>query len=120
MTTQVFTVVETKGIRRGDILGIWTLKSGDTAEPLMVPRYSDKSVHIFGTWNGATVSMQATNDPNLNTYGEAYDPEGMNISQTLDGNPTIIFPNVLAIKPVISGGDAGTKITVAIVGHGEH
>lgn len=118
MPLKTFTEIPSKGIQRGDIFGSWELSASDTAAPLVCPRYNDKSVHIFGTWGGATVSLQASNDPDLATFGDAYDPEGTVISQTSNNKPWVIFPNVFAIKPVISGGDGTTDLKVVIIGRG--
>ena len=118
MATKSFTEVTNKGVRTGDIFGNWQLASGDIAVPLICPRYSDKSVHIFGTWGGATVTLKGTNDENLAVYENMYDHETTDISQTADRKPWIILPNVYAIKPVITGGDGTTNLKIAITGRG--
>jgi hypothetical protein len=109
-----------KGVRQGDILGYWLLASGDTAMPLLIPRYADKSVHIFGTFGGATVAMKGSNDPDLVSFDNIYDFEGTDISQTAARKPWIILPNVYALKPTITGGDGTTSLKVAIVGRGSN
>ncbi len=118
MASKVFTEYQVKGIQRGDIFGGWELAQGDVAVPLVCPRYSDKSIQIFGEWDGATVALQASNDPELVNFQEAYDFEGVVISQTADRKPWVIFPNVYAIKPVISNAGPNTNLKVAIVGKG--
>lgn len=121
MTTRSFIEARGKGVRQGDILGSWNMGSGDVATPLLCPRYNDKSVQIFGTWGGATVSLQCTNDPALaaGSYQDAYDFEGTTISQTADRKPWVILPLVYALKPVITGGNGTTNLVIAIVGRGE-
>lgn len=120
MSTKGFTIVTSKNLLKGDILGSWNLKAGDTAVPLLCPRYSDKSVHIFGTFGGASVTLQGTNDPALAVYGNIYDSAGTDITQAAAGKPWVILPNVYAIKPVITGGDGTTNLTIAIIGRGAH
>lgn len=118
MAVKGFTQSTSKGIRAGDIAGKWNLKAGDTAAPLLCPRYSDKSVHIFGVWGGATVTLRGGNDDQLAQFEDMYDPSAVSIVQSAAHAPWIVFPNVLALKPVISGGDGTTDLTVAIVGRG--
>lgn len=113
-----FKEVTGKGIRAGDIFGYWELRLGDTAAPLICPRYSDKSVHMFGTWNGASITMKGSNDSLLSSFDDIYDFEGVVITQTAARKPWVILPNVYAIKPVLTGGGASTLIKVAIIGRG--
>ncbi len=119
MATVSFKTVENaKGMYNGDILGYWELRSGDTALPLICPRYSDKSIYIFGTWGGATVALTGGNDPDLADFDSVYDFEGTNISQTADRKVWVLLPNVYAIKPTITGGDGTTVVRVCVVGRG--
>lgn len=118
MAAKNFVNVAGKGVRQGDIFGYWELQAGDTAVPLICPRYNDKSVHIFGTWDGATVDLQATNDPALAVFEDACDQEGSSISQTADRKPWLVFLNTFALKPVITGGGANTSLKIVIVGRG--
>lgn len=119
MALVAFTRVEMKGIRAGDIFGYWDLRAGDTAAPLVCPRYADKSIHMFGTWDGATIALQGGNDPSLAQFDDIYDYEGTLISQSAARKPWVILPNVFALKPVLSGGGAATAVRVAIIGRGE-
>lgn len=118
MAVKTFSETVSKGLRAGDIMGAWRLASGDTAQPLICPRYSDKCVHIFGTWGGASVTMKGGNDASLIQFDDMYDPADVTITQTAARKPWIIFPNVYALKPVITGGDGTTDLTIAIVGRG--
>lgn len=118
MAIKTFITTQSKGIRAGDIMGAWRLALGDTAQPLLCPRYSDKSVHIFGTWGGASVTLKGGNDEALAQFDDMYDPADVVITQTAARKPWIIFPNVYALKPVLSGGDGTTDLYIAIVGRG--
>lgn len=119
MTTVAFTTVEgDKAIRRGDIFGYWELRSGDTAVPLLCPRFADKSIHIFGTFSSASITMKGSNDPSLTSFDDVYDFEGTVITQSAARKPWVLMPNVYAIKPVITGGDGNTLLKVAVVGRG--
>ncbi len=118
MPTKAFKEINVKGIRNGDLFGQWELAAGDEGSALICPRYNDKSIQMFGEWDGATVGLMVTNDPSLQNWHEAYDFEGVTISQTADRKPWVILPNVYAIKPVVTGGGASTAISVAIMGKG--
>lgn len=113
-----FKTVDSKGVRVGDILGYWELRAGDTGVPLILPRYSDKSVHIYGTWDGATVTLKGGNDPLLSDMEDIYDFEGTVITQTVNRSPWVILPNVYAIKPVITGGGGSSLLRIAVNGRG--
>lgn len=114
-----FTRVNNPGaLRETDILGYWVLTPGDTASPLLCPRFADKTIHMFGTWGGATVKLQESNDPNLSSYQDAYDVTSTAISKTADGALQVLITNPYAIKPVITGG-SGSSVTVAVMGRGD-
>lgn len=112
------TVEGSKYLRNGDIFGYWELRVGDTAKPLIVPRYSDKSIHMFGTWGGGSIAMVGGNDPLLSQFDEVYDFEGTTIVQSAARKAWTLLPNVFAIKPVLTGGNGTTVVRVAIVGRG--
>lgn len=118
MTTKAFKEVTTKGVRAGDLFGEWELGQGDEGAPLICPRYSDKSVHMFGEFDGATVRLLVTNDKSLQNWQDAYDYEGVTISQTADRKPWVILPNVYAVKAVVDDGGPNTAVTVAVVAKG--
>lgn len=113
------TVEGDKGIRRGDIFGYWQMRAGDTAQPLVCPRFSDKSLHIFGTFDGASVTLKGGNDPAQSSVEDIYDFEGTTITQAAARKPWVILPNVYIIKPVLTGGTGNTLLTIAIVGRGD-
>lgn len=118
MAVAPFIRVEKAGeIRNGDIFGYWQMATGDTAAPLICPRFSDKSIHMFGTWGGGSVTLKGTNDPLITSYDDIYDYAGNVITQTAAKSPWIILPNVYALKPVLTGG-SGVSLTIALMGRG--
>lgn len=118
MALKYFQEASGKGIDKGDIVGYWNLAQSDTANPLIVPRYSDKSVQISGTWGGATVTLQQANYADTLTYSTAYDPFNASITGTADTIVFTILANSYAIKPVITGGDGTTNLYVSVTGRG--
>lgn len=121
MSIATFTRVETKGTRVGDILGYWTMRAGDTAQPLLCPRYSDKSLHIMGTFDGGSITLKGSNDDLLDplNFDDIYDFEGTTITQAAARKPWVILPNVYALMPVLTGGGGSTLLKIALVGRGD-
>lgn len=123
MAVKPFVHVQSKAIRSGDLFGYWELENGDTAAPLIAPRFSDKSCHMFaptdGAWGGSTVTLKQSNDPDMNVVWTSQAPDGTEISQTQDTDAgKAILVNSYILQPAISGG-AGSKVRIAIVGRGE-
>jgi len=123
MSTVQFKRHEGKAVRNGDTVGYWEMEVGDTAQPLIMPRSSDKSVQIIGApWSGgASVSMLCTNDPDMadDSWEAMYDPFDTDIVQTSRRKPWTMLPNVYAIKPNLDGGDGDTRVKICIVGRGD-
>ena len=107
-----------KGLKPEDIAVYWELGAGQEGDPLSIPRYNDKTVHIFGTWGGASVSLLGSIDPNRENFGVLTDDDKTPITQSADGVPRVIVPNALSIKPVVTGGDETTEIIIAIMANG--
>lgn len=121
MALKPFVNVKPKGLMRNDILGYWELAAGDTAEPFVCPRFSDKTVQMAGTWTGAAqVAMKCTLFEDLTNFQPAYDPEGTDIVQFADRKVWIVFPNVVALKPELTNGDVNTTIKIVVLGRGGH
>lgn len=110
---------------------VWSGLDGDdsgTAEK--TAKYADKSVHIFGTFGGATVTLYGSNDKDAVEADRAagtlfqnktavwtvlVDPQGNSIAKTA-ASIEAILENPLYILPVVTGGDGTTDLTVAITG----
>ena len=81
--------------------------------------FSDKTVHIFGVFNGATVTMQGSNDPLVLTTPDTaaaetlVDPQGNTIAK-LASNMSQILENPLYIRPNVTGGDGSTAVSVIV------
>lgn len=106
----------------------WTgLDQDDSGAAADQPRFSDKTVHIFGTFGGATVTLYGSNDPKAlvdRSAGTLFgsktaswitlvDSAGSNIAPTAAALKTIM-QNPLYILPVVTGGDGTTSISVII------
>lgn len=98
---------------------IWSgIASGDTFTPFTLTQQYGLagSVQVTGTFSGATVVMQVSNDGT--NWVTAKDVQGTNISLTSAGYAELSL-SAAYIRPSISGGTA-TALTVAMVLRGSH
>ncbi len=106
----------------------WTgLKQIDSGQAVDMSLFSDKTIHAFGTWGGATMTLYGSSDPRVITDQNAgtlfgvktaswvitEDSGGANIAFTSDDLSEII-EDPLYLLPVMSGGDGTTNISVII------
>lgn len=88
------------------------LSSGDTGSPLEMPTASDRSVQVAGTFSGATVVLQGTND-GVN-WVTLTDPLGTALSFT-SGGLIQVGPISQLVRPSVSGGSGSTDITCTLI-----
>jgi len=102
------------------------LTNGNAGKPYESTMFSDKSVHIFGTFGlGGSVTIYGSNDPNdLNTepgvsgnWVVLTDPQANAITKTALAIEQIL-ENPLLICPKVTAGDGTTAITVTIAAKG--
>ena len=91
----------------------WTLASGDTADPISFAEYSDRSVQIEGDDGGGTTTIEGTLDGT--NYKVLTDPQGNALSFTSVNVIEQISEATVKIKPVLTGGAAGS-IVVTVFG----
>ena len=99
----------------GGIVGQWSgLLNGDTANPIQVPLYADKSVSVEGTFGTATVNIRGSID-GVNYY-TLNDPQG-NALTFASGTKRIeaILENVAYIQPVIATPDGTTNLQINLI-----
>lgn len=93
----------------------WTpVAGGDICTAVQLPGFADRTVHVKGTFGGATVVLQGSND-NL-TFVTLTDPLNNPVSLTAEGLITIL-QNPLWIRPAVTGG-AGAAVTVILASKG--
>lgn len=91
---------------------VWPdLHEGDTATPVRLAQFADRTVQIEGTFGGATVTFEGSVDES--NFHVLTDPQGNPISATV-GRLEAVTENTTVVKPVISGG-SGTTITVTML-----
>lgn len=109
--------------RRGQAGGIdavkitWTgIGDADTCKPVSRPDLADRSVQVEGTFGGATIVLQGSNDATSNSdgnYRTLNDPAAAAISLTSAGIKQVTEATDW-IKPATSGG-TGSSITVTVL-----
>lgn len=89
----------------------WALAEGDDGVPAAYPEYSDRSVQVAGTFGGATVVIEGSND-GVN-WSTLRDPQGSSLSLTSAGLKGVVEMSA-AIRPRVTGGDGTTALTVSM------
>lgn len=92
----------------------WSLGNADTGVPSAISRWADRTVHVTGTFGGATVTMQGSND-NTN-WATLNDTSGSALTFTATGMK-LIGENPIYIRAITAGG-AGTAVVVVVRGAG--
>jgi len=92
----------------------WTLGNADTGASALMRRWADRTVHVLGTFAGATITIQGSND-NTN-WLTLNDSLGSPLTFTATGMK-LILENPIWVRAISSGG-AGTAATVIIAGAG--
>jgi hypothetical protein len=95
---------------------VWSaIGNNDNGAPLALLKASDKSVQVAGTFAGATVTIQGSNDGS--NWSTLSDPQGLSLSFTSPGLKTVL-EHTRYIRPVSSGG-AGTNLTISMFTKGQ-
>lgn len=98
----------------GNNVAVYTwqgLATGDTGQPLRGPGFTDASYQIDGTFGGATVVIEGSNDGI--TYFTLVDPFNTPLS-FLSAALVQVLPICLWIRPRVSGG-AGVSIDITAI-----
>ncbi len=76
--------------------------------------FSDWTWHATGTWNGATVSVQGSNNDSV--YGDLTNGfTGAAISWTADGSPKTQGERPLYVRPAATSAGASTSVVCVLV-----
>ena len=114
------TTATVKGVPTSDLLGecrhiAWTLAAGESGEWQAFTEFADRSVQVAGTFGGATVTVQGSNDLTTPTNASTLtDPGGTSIVKT-SISLVHILEMPLWIRPSVTGGDGSTAITINLV-----
>jgi hypothetical protein len=88
------------------------LLQGDEGEPTIMPASVDRSIQFAGTFGGATVVCEGSNDGI--TYATLNDPLGQPISLTAAGIMQVLELS-LYIRPRVVGGDGTTSVSASLL-----
>lgn len=114
------TVTETRAVPSPDQApGVrvytWSLTTANSdGNPVDLTAFPDKTVHIFGTFGGGTLTIQGSNDGS--DWQSLRDPQGTALAKTASylgavlENPRYLRPNLT--------GSAGATVTVILVARG--
>lgn len=92
----------------------WTLAQGDDGAPVSYAEFSDRSIAFTGTFGGASVSLQGSNDLTSPTNWFALtDYQGNSISKSSSALEGVEEPTVW-VRPLVTGGDGTTAIVAKL------
>lgn len=106
----------------GAVITQWLLVPADSVgQVVFIPNHSDKTLDLWGTFGGATASVQGTNDPRAVTDVEnaawktLYDYSDTAISYTtaLSKMP-VVSTNPLYLRVRVAGGDGTTSLNFVL------
>jgi hypothetical protein len=89
------------------------LNGSDTGDLVFVGGFNDKSVQVFGTFDGATVTMKGGNVDDAGNTVTLKDYAAANITFTAAGVNSV-RDNIAYLHPVVSGGGVSTDLTVVV------
>jgi len=106
----------TKSVTQGSAhLYNWALTQADaTGEAGSNAGAADRTVQVFGTFATASVTMQGSNEAIPVNWQTLHDMGGLDLIFTVAGMRTI-SENPLHIRPLLTGGDGTTAITVNLL-----
>lgn len=106
----------------------WTgLLTTDSGQAVDMSNFSDKTIHFYGTWGGATATLYGSNDPRVAvdraagvlfgsktaSWIKCKDNLDNDIAKLADGGDVVI-EDYLYNCIVISGGDGTTSVSAVI------
>lgn len=111
MTVEYVQTSPANGMRTVQQVAWSGLVQDDVGSALPMAQYSDKSVQVTGTFGGATVTIEGSND-NINFF-TLVDPHGNNLSFSTSRLEAIL-EMTLWVRPKVTGGDGTTDLTVTM------
>lgn len=92
----------------------WALGNADTGNAVDMHRWADRTVQVLGTFGGATVTIQGSND---NTNWVTLNDSGSTALTFTAAGMKLILENPIYVRAISAGGTA-SAITVIIAGAG--
>lgn len=116
--------VESIGRNSSVFIVTWgPLALGEAGNFFAAPALTDATVQIYGTFSGgASLAMQGSNDTDEATaeWETLSEPDGTLISAIVADDMAQILESPYKYRPIVTGGDGSTSITVKlkVVGNG--
>lgn len=109
-------VVNINTTRIGVKLFKWeNLLNGDTGESISLPKHSDRSIQVIGTFGGGGIcTIQGTNMNTGETWATLADPQDNALIIT-SAKIKAILENTYKIRPNITAGDGTTNLNVYLL-----
>lgn len=106
---------------RGVSVTQWTNLSTTNVDGgwLELPRFTDRSIQVSGTFGaGGTVTIQGTNEPGQTNPVALTDQAGVTLALTA-ASLKIVLQNSTFIRPLVTGGDGTTSLTITLMAKGD-
>lgn len=92
----------------------WVLAAGESGQDFVLPGYADRSVQVFGTFGGASVSFEGSNEDSAPTnHTVLSDPQGNALTMAAAGLKAVLEMTRL-VRPRVVGGDGTTALTIIL------
>ena len=88
------------------------LAVGDDGTPLPFSQYTDRSVQVFGIFDGATLRIEGSNDGT--NWSTLTDPQGNDLLITTSKIEMVTEASAF-IRPIVIGGGVSTELTVCML-----
>jgi len=111
--------VDHKFIAKGVMKSSWGAQTvtTDTVPALDAPTYPEKSVQVIGTYDGATITIQGSNDAGT-TYDTLNDSRGVGNAMTFtsgSGGVKTLLENPQLVKPKLTTSTGSPSLKVIII-----
>lgn len=113
MATTVITTFPERGIVKSEWLALGDAENGLSSS---IARWADKTVTAQGTFGGATITIQVSNNDGT-TWHTAQDMVGAALTFTAAG-AKVMASNCLLMRAITTGG-TGTTVSVQVCGRTE-
>lgn len=97
-------------VAKGVLVTTWNFTGSETGDPEVAPQFPVKSVQVTGTFNGATITIEGSNDGV--TYAPLSDVTGTALTFTANGVEKI-SENTRYVRPRVSTGTV-TAVRIAL------
>lgn len=114
MATRDYVQTEVRGFGDYAVKVIWTgLLADDDGDPLLAVAFRKMSIQFTGTFGGATIVLQGSNDGT--NWVTLDDVEGAALSKSATGMETS-GDFSLYVRPKVTGGDGTTALVATLIG----